>query len=126
MYKILIAGSRDFDDYEYLEVQMNYILHEIIKEDEVWDNVIILSGGARGADKLGEQFADVYDFGIEQHIPDWNKHGRKAGILRNKVMVDKADLVVVFWDGKSRGSKHVIEYSKEVGKDAVVFKYKEE
>lgn len=102
MKRVIIAGSRGFDNYAFLEGRM-----DLLSED--WDeDLIVVSGGARGADKLGEQWAFRARHDVEVIPADWERHGRAAGPIRNEEMADIADAVVVFWDGISRGSKSMI------------------
>lgn len=107
MFRVIVAGSRDFNDYELLKSKM---LHYLKGFD--LSEVEIVSGTARGADQLGERFAREFGCKLKQFPADWNK-GRQAGILRNIEMGDYADALVAFWDGKSRGTKHMIEYAKK-------------
>lgn len=80
----------------------------------------IISGGARGADKLGEQYALEYHIPI-RHLPaEWYKYGKRAGIIRNTDIVRLADIVVAFWDGKSPGTRHTIAESKRLGKTCYI------
>jgi hypothetical protein len=67
-------------------------------------------GGASGVDEAAEEQARMLGLSPLSIRPDWNTHGRAAGILRNKTIVDQADKVVAFWDGKSRGTRHTIGY----------------
>ena len=115
--KVIIAGGRDFNDYDLLKKKCDKILSEI-KED-----IIIVSGGAKGADSLGERYANERGFGIDYFIPDWNKYGRAAGMLRNAEMSKHADAAIIFWDQKSRGSKNMIELSKKEGLKLRVINY---
>lgn len=105
--KIAIIGSRTFTDYKLLDQVLNDFMDK--------NNILIthvISGGANGADKLGERFAD--SIGAEKIIfyPDWNKHKKAAGFIRNKDIVDNSEMVFAFWDGKSRGTKHSIDYAR--------------
>lgn len=77
---------------------------------------LVISGGAKGIDRAAERFAD--ERGIEKLIilPEYAKYGRPAPIVRNKLIVRAADLVVVFWDGKSPGTLFSVEFAREIGK----------
>ncbi len=108
--RVIIAGSRSMSDYEYLKEIMDFIIGV---EDE-W-NETILSGTARGADLLGERYAKERSLKIQRYPANWHKYGKSAGIIRNKKMVQSADILVAFWDGKSKGTKHVIDYANECG-----------
>lgn len=105
MFKVIIAGSRNFDDYELLKTKMDYLLSQ--KQD-----IEIVSGAARGADQLGERYAAERGYALKQFPADWNTYGKSAGYRRNTEMAEYADAAVVFWDGKSRGSKHMINLAK--------------
>jgi len=100
--RIIIAGGRDFNDSQLLLNSM----WPLLKGDHV---VEIISGGASGADKLGECFAKSYDLPITRFPADWSKHGKSAGPIRNLQMAEYADELVAFWDGKSRGTKNMID-----------------
>lgn len=103
MFRVIIAGGRDFEDYQLLRQTMNKLL--VNTEDEI----VIVSGKARGADTLGERYAKECGYKILPFPADWEKHGRKAGFLRNMEMAKNADALIAFWDGKSKGTKSMID-----------------
>lgn len=107
--KIIIAGSRDFNNYELLRDRLNYLLKNASDEDEI----TIISGGARGADQLGERYAKEKGYKIIRKPANWDKYGKSAGYKRNEEMAKIADVCVCFWDGESRGTKHMIDLSKK-------------
>jgi len=74
-----------------------------------------LSGAARGADTLGEEWAVMCGIPIEKYPADWNAHGKSAGYKRNTVMAEHAEALIALWDGKSRGTAHMIEIAKRHG-----------
>ena len=104
-FKVIIAGSRGFSNYKLLKEKCNEYLREKRKEY----NIIIISGGARGADTLGEKYAQDEGFSLEVFPANWNKFGKSAGFKRNEQMAEVADALIAFWDGKSHGTKHMIE-----------------
>ncbi len=108
--RVVIAGSRDFDNYELLKQKMDKILSKRIANNE---EIIIISGTAKGADKLGERYAKERGFKIERYPADWNKFGKRAGYLRNEQMAKVADACVCFWDGQSKGTKHMIDLANK-------------
>ena len=110
MFKVIIAGSRDFNDYSLLESNLDFLLSNKIKNGE---EIVIVSGKARGADTEGEKYAINRNFSIEEHPANWNKYGKSAGYIRNREMALSADACVCFWDGKSKGTKHMINLAKE-------------
>ena len=77
-------------------------------------NIEIVSGAYyKGADKLAEQYAKEKGFLIKQFPANWNKFGKAAGPKRNQQMANYTDALIAFWDGKSRGTKHMIEMAKQ-------------
>lgn len=115
--RVLIAGSRGYTDYGEACRHINKCLESVSDSD-----IIIISGGAYGADKLGERYAAENGYKIEKHLPDWKRYGRSAGIIRNREMMIEADLVICFWDGESRGRRSMVEFSKRLGKKLRVIK----
>ena len=108
-FRVIIAGSREFNDYKMLCEYCDKILSNI--EDEI----VIVSGAARGADHLGMCYADERGYKIHYFFPDWDKYGKSAGYRRNVQMAENADALIAFWDGKSRGTKHMIDIAEERG-----------
>ena len=104
--KVVIAGGRTFDNYSFLKEKCDEILKDIV-------DVEIVSGTAKGADKLGEQYSIEKGYGLKQFPADWGKFGKSAGIRRNEQMADYGDMLIAFWDGKSKGTKHMIDYSNK-------------
>ena len=72
-------------------------------------DITIISGNASGADALGERYAREHSLKLEIYPAEWEEYGKSAGPLRNKLMAEKADFVVAFWDGNSRGTKNMID-----------------
>lgn len=110
MFKVIVAGSRGFDDYKLLNKRLKHYLKRYKPEE-----IEIVSGGAYGADQLGERFAKENGCSIKRFIPDWDSQGRKAGFIRNWEMAKYADACVIFWDGKSKGSKHMADLAEKEG-----------
>lgn len=118
--KVIIAGGRNFNDYERLKEYMDFVLMNVDK-----DKLEIISGGARGADSLGEFYAEERGYLIKQFIPDW-EIGRQAGYLRNWEMAKYADALVAFHDGVSKGTQHMINLAKKEGLLVKIVEYKKE
>lgn len=106
--KVIIAGGRGFDNYELLKVKCDLIMCEPSNFDYE-----IISGTARGADELGERYAVERGYEVRRFPADWDKYGKSAGYKRNEQMAEYANAVIVFWDGISRGTKHMIDIAKE-------------
>ena len=126
--KVIICGSRTFDDYNYLEREVRKMFQELTSygflygsPDKDSDLIEIVSGGAKGADRLGEQFAEEYGLWYKIMPADWDKYGKQAGIIRNKEMVDYVynencyKVLIAFWDGQSKGTQQCFNYAKEKG-----------
>ncbi len=106
--KVIIAGSRGFSDYNRMKKELDVLFSKTDK------NIIeIVSGTAGGADKLGEKYANENGIKLMKMPADWNGLGKKAGYVRNEDMAKYADACVVFWDGESKGSKHMIDLAKK-------------
>ncbi|MCP6682939.1 DUF2493 domain-containing protein [Bacillus nakamurai] len=117
MIKVVVAGGRDFNDYDLLRCKLDSALRN--RQNE---KIVIVSGKARGADSLGERYARERGYEISEHPADWDKFGKAAGYIRNKEMAEEADALMAFWDGKSRGTKHMIDLAKKNGlKIAIVY-----
>lgn len=106
--RIIVAGSRTFHDYPVVQSTLDFIF----KYDKP---SAILTGGAAGADKLGEIWAEKNSIPIEHHIAKWGEHGKAAGPIRNREMASKANGLVAFWNGESRGTKNMIEEAEKRG-----------
>jgi len=118
--KLLIAGSRDFNDYDLLKEKLDKFFSIYLEDGE---EVTIISGTARGADKLGENYARENSLKLECFPADWNTHGKKAGILRNIEMGKICTHGLLFWDGKSRGTAHMKDELYGQGKPFEVVYY---
>lgn len=106
MIKLIIAGSRDFNDYELLKSKLD-------KAKEHYGVFEVVSGKARGADLLGEKYALENNLPISEFPADWDTHGKSAGYKRNAEMADYADGCIVFWDGVSKGTQHMINLANK-------------
>ena len=104
--KVIIAGSRDFDDYELLRKYCDFYLQSQTE-------IEIVSGTARGADQLGERYAKERGYPVKQFPADWDKHGRSAGYIRNEEMAKYGDALIAFWNGNSKGTEHMINLAKQ-------------
>lgn len=116
--KIVIAGCRTFSDYE----RAREAIGKIIKSKFSGENVKIISGGCRGADKLGERYAHENGLKLTIYNAEWDKYGRAAGPKRNEKMANAADYIICFWDGKSRGTKSMIELANKYKKQIFIIK----
>lgn len=121
---ILIAGGRDYDDYIRLKA---FVAHTI--KDMNFDTITIISGMARGADMMGVRLAEEKKYQLKKFPAQWKKYGKMAGFIRNRQMLDyianEPDecMVIAFWDGQSKGTKHTIETAKEMNINCFICRY---
>lgn len=103
--KIAIIGSREYGNINFEEL--------LKKHFDVFAHDTIISGGARGIDTLAAQYAKKHGVKLLEFRPDYATFGRGATFVRNRLIVDMADIVIAFWNGSSRGTKYTIEYAKK-------------
>ena len=149
--RVIIAGGRDFNDYDLLNKQINKVFKQLSDEgyltgyieNDIAD-IEIISGKAKGADTLGEKFAKDYGIKVKRFSADWNnldvepcvvkynKYGRYnalAGLNRNRQMAEYASqdkdlgVLIAFWDNKSTGTKNMIKLAEEYGLRVFVVNY---
>ena len=80
----------------------------------------IISGGAQGIDTCAREYAIAHNIKLTEFLPEYEKYGKNAPLKRNITIIENADVVLAFWDGKSRGTKFVIEKCRELGKEIKV------
>jgi len=112
--KVIIAGGRTFYDMEKMNEGMSNYPNDVTE---------VVCGMARGADSCGKYWAESKDIPVAKFPAQWDKYGKPAGYMRNLQMAEYADEAIVFWDGKSRGSIHMINTMKNIKKPVVVIKY---
>lgn len=106
--RVAVIGSRNL----IMENLSEYIPKETAE---------IISGGAVGIDTCAKQYANEHNIKYTEFKPEYNKYGHAAPIIRNKLIVDAADIIIAFWDGKSRGTKYTIDYARKSGKAVEVY-----
>lgn len=106
--KIAVVGSRKIE----LNIQRKYLPA---------DTAAIISGGARGIDESARKLAEEYRLEYIEILPDYKKYGIRAPLIRNERIVDAADMVVAFWDGKSRGTENVIGLCRRKEKPTIIY-----
>ena len=106
-FRIVVAGCRNFTDYEKVKKRLE------IELEVLGSRLVIVSGGAAGADSLGERFAKEHNLEIERFPADWKKYGKAAGPIRNDQMAQVADMVIAFWDGKSKGTENMLRMANK-------------
>lgn len=119
MYKLVVAGGRDFTDYQLAcEVLDLYVPQLIVAKGTA---IEIVQGGARGADRLGERWAKDNDFWHTCFPADWDTNGKRAGPIRNDQMgrYARGNGLIAFHDGKSRGTANMIKTAKKYNFDFI-------
>lgn len=118
--RTIIAGSRDGVTRHHLDramLEFERLGHEV---------TTVISGCARGADTLGEEWAARNNIPVEKFPADWNLHGRCAGYFRNNRMADNAQALIALWDGTSKGTKHMVDIAREKGLVVLVYRFSKE
>jgi len=121
--KIAVVGSRGITDYEYVK---DMLMQALVDQGLKHDTCVIISGGAKGVDTLAKKFAEETktDFVLFKpyHLID-NKEPYRPRFFfsRNKQIADNADVVLIFWDGKSSGTAHMVNYCKHKKKQHYIY-----
>lgn len=118
--RIIIAGGRDFTDRALVEKCLIEWAESLQLEPE---EITVVSGGAPGADTLGESLAREFCCNLCIYPANWDKFGRGAGHVRNSLMANNAEYLLAFWNGKSPGTKSMIEKAQNNGLKVTVISY---
>ena len=111
--KTIIAGGRDVTNF-------NHVRQAVL--DVGWAITEVVSGGARGADTLGEKWAEMAAVPVKRFPADWDRYGKRAGYMRNEEMANYGECLIALWDGESRGTKHMIDIATRKGLTVYVYK----
>lgn len=110
--KLIIAGSRTFTDIGFMEEMLDAFVLDVSE---------VVCGKARGADTLGEQWAILHGIPVKPFPADWDRYGKSAGFRRNLQMAEYANALAAFWDGKSRGTQHMVAAMKDLKRPVYIF-----
>lgn len=106
--KIAVIGTRGYNDYEHFSQWVKYYTQNRYK-------ICFVSGGCiSGADSLIERYASEFEHNMMVHYPDYS-HGKRAPLMRNQTIVDSADMLIAFWDGRSTGTAHALGLAEKKG-----------
>ena len=123
--RIVVCGGRDFDDYKLLKLTLKEYINGLDIVD--LNQIVVISGAARGADTLGEYFAYDYQIAVRKFPAKWDEIGKRAGWVRNaemaKYAAEKHGVLFAFWDGKSRGTKNMIDLANRYSLEVHVVNY---
>jgi hypothetical protein len=109
--KLAVIGSRSLTNRDLVYKKL----------DELKDEVeLLLSGGAKGADLLAQKWAEENNITTKIFKPEWEKFGKSAGILRNKMIIESCDYCIAFWDGVSKGTKSSIDFCVKMNKPYLI------
>ena len=107
--KVAIIGSRNL----VIKDLQNYLPENVTE---------IVSGGAKGIDTCAKEYALAHGIKLTEFLPEYAKYGRGAPLKRNLQIIEYADEVIAFWDGKSAGTKYVIDNCRKMNKKITVNK----
>lgn len=116
-FRVAVIGSRNFTDRDFLFKKLDDAYEKFPYFSK------IVSGGAIGADILGESWANKNNIKTQIFKPDWKTCGKAAGFIRNKLIVQNADVVFAFWVNRSNGTADSLRYAKEIGVPCKVFEF---
>ena len=116
MLKVIVAGGRDFNNYDLLAEKLNKLFSQR-------NDVVIVSGMAKGVDSLAVKYAEQHKLRVSEFPAEWQKHGKASGFRRNVEMARFADACVCFWNGKSPGTEHMINTAKRLNLNLRIIKY---
>ena len=110
--KLAVSGTKKFNDFTFLSSMLKKI-----------SNIeLIISGGALGTDTLAKEYAIQNQIEFLEFPPDYKKFGDKAKHIRDKLIVEKCDELIAFWDGECEGTKYTMDYAKQLGKTVTIIK----
>jgi hypothetical protein len=110
--KTIIAGSRTITDIQRLYEAIRLSGFEITE---------VVSGEARGVDHLGRWWAEHHSLPVTSFPADWDRHGKRAGYMRNVQMAEYGEALIAVWNGKSAGTKHMIDTARAKGLSVYVY-----
>lgn len=108
--RVAIVGSRDWPDPVAV----------VLAVENLPTGTVVVSGGARGVDRIAADAARARGLEVVEHLPDWERLGRRAGFVRNCAIVDDCDRVIAFQHERSRGTQHTIDLAERLGKPVQV------
>lgn len=130
--RIIIAGSRTFNDYNLLKKRCIEIIDDLYRYGHITEymgflDITVVSGTARGADQMGERFAKETQLEVVRMPANWDRDGKSAGYKRNEQMAKYAKedygVLIAFWDGQSKGTKHMIDLAKKYELEVFIEKF---
>ena len=114
--RVIVAGGREFDDEQRLHNVLSLLTNE-------YGFSQVVCGMARGVDMFGKHWADLNNLPVVEFPANWNRYGKSAGYKRNLEMAENADMLIAVWDGKSKGTGHMIDIAKTKGLKVIILRY---
>jgi predicted Rossmann fold nucleotide-binding protein DprA/Smf involved in DNA uptake len=114
--RIAIVGSRSFTRLDLVEDLVSSLPY----------GTVIISGGAVGVDRTAEEAGARRGLMVLTYRPEWKKYGRRAGIMRNRLIVEDADEVYAFWNGESQGTASSIKIAKDLNRPVHVIEIRDD
>lgn len=114
--KIAIVGSRSLEDYVFFRSRISYWIMFFQKEYKEDLDINIISGGASGIDSIASKYSFEYNYPLIEHKANWDRYGKPAGFIRNQQIAKECDILICFWDGKSKGAKNTYDIAKKKGR----------
>jgi len=113
-HKVIIAGSRHIENDAYSREQIKDLI--LSYENRFGETIThVITGKCSGVDTIGAEVAEGLDLEVIEYPADWSAHGYAAGPIRNRQMAANADGLILVWDGKSRGSHHMLNEARKAG-----------
>lgn len=105
---VIVAGSRTITDRIFIEDNLNALSCE-------FEFTKVITGGCKGVDTLAHEWAKRREIKTEIYWPEWDKYGKAAGPMRNRIMALQGDILIAFWDNYSRGTKNMMDQAGYLG-----------
>lgn len=118
--KVAVIGSRSFSDKNLLYITLDNLREKVPSLESI---TLIISGGAKGADSLSEEYARDRNIETKIFLPEYNRYGRGAPLKRNLQIVENSDIVVAFWDSTSAGTRNAIDHAKKLKRELLIIEY---
>ena len=115
--RLAIIGGRDFTDYNRLMLAIEDFFPDSGGVSRISE---VVSGAAKGADSLGARYARECGLKLTEHLPNWDLYGKRAGFIRNELIIKDADMVLAFWDGLSKGTGNSLSIAKRLKKTTLI------
>ncbi|MCK9543719.1 MAG: DUF2493 domain-containing protein [Novosphingobium sp.] len=118
---IAVIGSREFKDKNFVFQTLSGFFDNQLSYGNISSDYVLVSGGAKGVDSWGEEFWKKHSGECIIFKPEWDKYGKSAGFIRNKLIIEKSNRIIAFWNGISKGTKHSIDLAISMDKPVDIY-----